>query len=164
MTENALPDIASMLLEVITSVPEPSRPRLLALLERTAAGRYEGWAKELPAHAPELLACAARENEIAATAEKIFPLDAAGREKLEAPLESTREAYFAALAPLAIRDQFRLQAIAERAGGGAWRAMAAALGDAKARAALERSGDLEEANAAALDALVVKLRSERSTT
>jgi hypothetical protein len=35
--------------------------------------------------------------------------------------------------------------------------MAAALGDAKARAALERSGDLEEANAAALDALV-KLR------
>lgn len=158
MAETALPDIASMLVQTISSVPEAARPRLLALLERTAAGRYESWAKELPAHAPALLACAARENEIAATAEKIFPLDAAGREKLETPLQSTREAYFAALAPLSIRDQFRLQAIAERAGGGAWRAMAAALPDQKARAALERSGDLEEANAAALDELVAKLK------
>ena len=159
MTETALPDIASMLVQVVTSVPEAVRPRLLALLERTAAGRYEGWAKEAPAHASVLLACAARENEIAATAERLFPLDAAGREKLEAPLESTRETYFAALAPLSLRDQFRLQAIAERAGGGAWRAMASALGDASARAALERSADLEEANAAALDRLIATLRS-----
>jgi hypothetical protein len=158
MADTALPDIASMLQQVMTSVQEASRPRLLALLERTAAGRYEGWARELPAHATALLACAARENEIAATAEGIFPLDAARREKLATPLQTTREAYFAALAPLSLRDQFRLQAIAERAGGGAWRAMAAALGDARARAALERSGDLEEANATALDELVAKLR------
>jgi hypothetical protein len=158
MTETALPDIASMLVQVVTSVPEAVRPRLLALLERTAAGRYEGWAEDAPAHAKLLLECAARENEIAATAERLFPLDAPGREKLEAPLASTREAYFAALAPLSLRDQFRLQAIAERAGGGAWRAMASALGDANARAALERSADLEEANAAALDQLIAKLR------
>jgi hypothetical protein len=158
MTETALPDIASLLVQVVTSVPEPVRPRLLALLERTAAGRYEGWAKELPAYATRLLECAARENEIAATAERIFPLDAGGREKLEAPLQGAREAYFEALAPLGIRDQFRLQAIAERAGGSAWRAMAGALADKTARAALERSGDLEEANAAALDELVAKLR------
>ena len=134
MAETALPDIAALLLQVVTSVPEAVRPRLLALLERTAAGRYEGWAKELPAHATRLLECAARENEIAATAERIFPLDAAGREKLETPLQGAREAYFAALAPLAIRDQFRLQAIAERAGGSAWRAMAAALGETRPRA------------------------------
>ena len=158
MNETALPDIASMLVQAVGSVPEAVRPRLLALLERTAAGRYEGWAKQLPAHATLLLECAAREKEIASTAEGIFPLDAAGREKLEAPLASTREAYFAVLAPLALRDQFRLQAIAERAGGGAWRAMAAAVPDAGARAALERSGDLEDANAAALDELVAKLR------
>ncbi len=157
MAENALPDIASLLLQVVTSVPEPSRPRFLALLERTAAGRYEKWAEELPAHAKGLLECAARENEIAATAERIFALDAAGREKLETPLVSTREAYFAALQPLSIRDQLRLQAIAERTGGGAWRAMAAALSDASARTALERSADLEEANAAHLDALVARL-------
>ncbi len=158
MAETALPDIAALLLQVVTSVPEAVRPRLLALLERTAAGRYEGWAKELPAHATRLLECAGREKEIAATAERIFPLDAAGREKLETPLQGAREAYFAALAPLGIRDQFRLQSIAERAGGSAWRAMAAALADKAARAALERSGDLEEANAAALDELVAKLR------
>src|SRR5262245_60968959 len=158
MAETELPDIASTLVQVLTSGPEASRPRLLALLERTAAGRYEGWARELPAHATALLACAARENEIAATAERIFPLDTAGREKLDTPLQSARDAYFEALAPLSIRDQFRLQAVAERAGGGAWRAMAAAVPDATARTALERSGDLEEANAAALDALVAALR------
>jgi len=157
MTENALPDISALLLQVVTAVPEPARPRFLALLERTAAGRYEQWAKDLPAHAPGLLACAARENEIAATAERIFALDAAGREKLETPLQGAREAYFAALQPLSIRDQLRLQSIAERTGGGAWRAMAAALGDAGARAALERSAELEEANAAHLDALVARL-------
>jgi hypothetical protein len=158
MAETVLPDIASMLVQVVTSVPEAVRPRLLALLERTAAGRYEGWAKESPAHAKRLLECAARENEIADTAERLFPIDSSERAKLDAPLEGTRKAYFEALAPLSLRDQFRLQAIAERAGGGAWRAMASALSDADARAALERSGDLEEANAAALDELIGKLR------
>jgi hypothetical protein len=158
MSETVLPDIASMLVQVITSVPDGLRPRLLALLERTAAERYEGWAQQLPAHATALLACAGRERDIAATAEKIFALDAAGRQQLETPLRDTRKAYFEALAPLSLRDQFRLQAIAERAGGGAWRTMAGALDDARARAALERSGDLEEANAAALDELIAKLR------
>jgi len=157
MTEPALPDVASLLVQVVTSVPEAVRPRLLALLERTAADRYEGWAKELPAHSKRLLECAAREREIAAAAEGIFPLDAGGRAKLEAPLQGAREAYFALLSPLSIRDQLRLQAVAERAGGSAWRAMASALGDSRARAALERSGDLEEANAAALDELVATL-------
>jgi len=158
MSETVLPDIASMLVQVMTSVPDGLRPRLLALLEHTAAERYEGWARELPSHAAALLACAGRERDIAATAEGIFPLDTAGRERLETPLQDTRKAYFEALAPLALRDQLRLQAIAERAGGGAWRTMAAALEDARARAALERSGDLEEANAAALDELIAKLR------
>jgi hypothetical protein len=159
MTENALPDIGALLIQVVTSVPEASRPRFLALLERTAAGRYELWAKDLPQHAKGLLECAARENEIAATAERIFPLDSAGREKLETPLTSTREAYFGALAPLSVRDQLRLQSIAERTGGGAWRAMAAAQSDPSAREALEHSADLEEANAAHLDAVVARLSS-----
>ena len=156
MTENALPDVASVLLQVVTSVPEPSRPRFLALLERTAADRYEKWAAELPAHASGLLGCAAREKEIAATAERLFALDSSGRQKLEAPLSEAREAYFALL-KLSIRDQLRLQAIAERTGGGAWRTMAAALPDPNARAALEQSAELEEANALHLDALVARL-------
>src|SRR5262245_55414054 len=112
MSENTLPDIASLLLQVVTSVPEPSRPRFLALLERTAASRYESWAAQLPAHAPGLLECAGRENEIAATAERIFALDAAAREKLDTPLKEAREAYFAVLKPLSVRDQLRLQAVA----------------------------------------------------
>ena len=159
MTQSSLPDIASLLLQVVTSVPEPTRPRFLALLERTAADRYEKWAAELPAHASGLLDCAAREKEIAATAERLFALDAAGRQKLETPLGEAREAYFAVLKPLSIRDQLRVQSIAERTGGGAWRAMAAALSEPTARAALERSAELEDANAAHLDALVARLPS-----
>ena len=158
MSETALPDISTVLAQVLTSVSEALRPRLLALLERTAAERYDGWARQLPAHASGLLSCASREREIAAIAEGIFALDAAGREKLENPLQTAREAYFALLAPLSLRDQLRLQAVAERAGGGAWRAMASSVPDAEARSALERSGQLEEANAAALDELVAKLR------
>jgi hypothetical protein len=158
MSETALPDVATLLVRVVTSVPEPLRPRLLALLERTAAERYEGWAQELPDHAPRLLECAAREREIAATAEGIFALDPAGRETLEKPLRDAREAYFGLLRPLSLRDQLRVQAVAERAGGGAWRGMAAALGDARASSALERSGRLEDANAEALDELCAKLR------
>jgi hypothetical protein len=158
MSTKSLPDIAAMLGEFIGGVPEPLRPRFLALLERAAGDRYEAWAKELPEHAAGLLACRGREIEIAETAERIFPLDADGREKLEAPLARAKETYLGALAELSPRDQLRLQSNGERAGGGAWRGFAAAVSDARARAAVERSAELEEANASYLDGVVARLR------
>ena len=157
MNQKPLPDIAAMLGQFINGVSQALQPRFLALLERAAAERYEGWAKELPEHAVGLLACRAREIEIAETAEGIFPLDADARAKLDAPLASAREAYFAVLAELSPRDQLRVQAIGERAGGGAWSAFAGAVSDPRARAALERSAALEEANAAQLDAVVARV-------
>jgi len=157
MNEKPLPDITAMLGQFISGVPQALQPRFLALLERAAAERYEGWAKELPEHAVGLLACRGREIEIAETAERIFPLDADARAKLDAPLASAREAYLAVLAELSPRDQLRIQSNGERAGGGAWRAFAGAVSDVRARADLERSAVLEETNAAHLDALVARL-------
>jgi len=157
MSKKPLPDIAAMLGEFIASVPEALQPRFLALLERAAGDRYEIWAKELPEHAAGLLACRGREIEIAETAERIFPLDAAARSKLDAPLASARETYLGVLAELSPRDQLMLQSNGERAGGGAWRAFAAAVSDSPARAALEHSAELEEANASYLDGVVARL-------
>src|ERR1051325_8664104 len=136
MSKKPLPDIAAMLGEFIASVPEALRPRFLALLERAAGDRYEIWAKELPEHAAGLLACRGREIEIAETAERIFPLDTEARAKIDAPLARAKETYRGALAELSPRDQLRLQSNGERAGGAAWRAFAAAVTDAEARAAL----------------------------
>lgn len=157
MDKKPLPDIAAMLGQFIGGVPQALQPRFLALLERAAGDRYETWAKELPEHAAGLLACRGREIEIAETAERIFPLDAEARAKLNAPLASARETYLAVLAELSPRDQLILQSNGERAGGGAWRAFAAAISDARAQANLERSAVLEEANAAYLDGVVARL-------
>lgn len=158
MSKKPLPDIAAMLGEFIGGVPEALQPRFLALLERAAGDRYELWARELPEHAAGLLACRGREIEIAETAERIFPLDAEARAKLDAPLARAKEIYLGVLAELSPRDQLRLQSNGERAGGGAWRGFAAELSDAGARAALEHSAELEEANASYLDGVVAHLR------
>jgi hypothetical protein len=72
-------------------------------------------------------------------------------------LASARETYLAILAELSPRDQLTLQSNGERAGGDAWRAFAA-VSDPRARADLERSAVLEEANAAYLDSVVARLR------
>jgi hypothetical protein len=158
MNEKPLPDIAAMLGQFISGVPQNLQPRFLALLERAAAERYESWAKELPEHAVGLLACRGREIEIAETAERIFPIAADAAASLAAPLASARESYLAVLAQLSPRDQLRVQSNGERAGGGAWSAFAGAVTDPRGRADLERSAALEEANAAFLDGVVARLR------
>ncbi len=158
MNKKPLPDIAAMLGQLIGGVPQALQPRFLALLERAAGDRYEIWAKELPEHAAGLLACRGREIEIAKTAERIFPLNAEAKANLDAPFASARETYLAVLAELSPRDQLTLQSNGERAGGGAWRAFAATVSDPRARADLEHSALLEEANAAYLDSVVARLR------
>lgn len=158
MNEKPLPNIAEMLGQFISGVPQALQPRFLALLERAAGERYEIWAKELPEHAVGLLTCRGREIDIAETAERIFSLDAEARAKLDAPLASARETYLAVLAELSPSDQLTLQSNGERAGGDAWRAFAAAVSDSRARADLQRSAVLEEANAAYLDSVVARLR------
>ena len=73
MTQRPTPDVGGLLAGFMAQVPEAARPRFLALLERGAAVRYRYWAEQLPAHAEGLRACAAREEEIAARAERVVP-------------------------------------------------------------------------------------------
>jgi len=154
MTERPLPDVGALLAGFMAQVPAENRPRFLALLERGAAERYREWAEQLPAHAEGLRACAAREVEIAERAERVVPIDAGAREKLDALIPGAREAYFGLFAGVPIREQLRIQAGAERLGAGAWRGMAAAMPDAATREVLESCAALEEVSARFLDSVV----------
>ena len=153
MSNVKAPNFAVLLGPFIAEVPEDGRPRFLALLERGAAERYRGWARELPEHAEMLLACAAREDEIADRVEKLYPIAAALEKEIAQPLPRARDAYFGVFADLSIRDQLAIQASAERQGAAAWRGLASQHPDPASREELERCALLEETSANQLDAL-----------
>lgn len=153
--EQAAADFARLLAATLQSVASAERPAFLARLERLAAERYRAWADGSPPHAAELLACAHREEEIAARALRLFPLDAEPAARLDALLPGAREAYQGALARLTLGDQLRLQAGAERQGASAWRAFAEAPGLPKAtKDSLAACAALEEENARCLEKLL----------
>lgn len=154
MTERALPDVGGLLAGFMAQVPEAARPRFLALLERGAAARYRIWAEQLPAHAAGLLACAAREEEIADRAEGVVPIDAGTREKLDSLFQGARDAYYGLFDGVPVLEQLRIQAGAERLGAGAWRGMALAMTDVHSREVLDGCAQLEEVSATYLDTLV----------
>ena len=73
----ALPDVGEVIAPVLAQVPRERQPLLIALAERMAAERYRGWAGQVEgaAERAQLLACAAREEEIAAVAAEFFPAE-----------------------------------------------------------------------------------------
>jgi hypothetical protein len=154
MSNLVIPDFGSLLGEFIGKVPAGTMPRFLALLERTAADRYRGWATALPEHADVLLQCAADEDEIADRIEAAFALDPALRDALEAPLPDAKQTYYDAFSPYDVWDQLRMQANAERQGARAWRNIAARHPDPAVVEVLHSCSVLEEASADAVDALI----------
>jgi hypothetical protein len=141
------PNFGALLAEYITSVPEASRPRFLARLERGAADRYRGWAAALPAHAEVLLECAASEEQIAIRAEALYAAIPEDLASIEAALPAAKETYFGVFEGLSLRQQLALQAAAERQGSQAWQG-------------LKQQPDLSAEHAAELDALTaLELRS-----
>jgi len=154
MTQRPLPNIGALLASFIGQVPEIARPRFLALLERGAAERYRYWAERSPENAAGLLACAAREVEIADRAERVFAIDEAVREKLDAPIQGARAVYNRLFEGVPLLEQFRIQANAERQGAVAWRGFAAAVTEPAVRDEFERCARLEEVSADYLDGLV----------
>lgn len=153
MSEIEAPNFAILLGPFIGEVPEDGRPRFLALLERGAAERYRGWARELPEHAETLRACADREDEIADRVEALFPVAAELEKEIARPLPRARDTYMDVFAGVPVLDQLAVQACAERQGAAAWRGMAASQDDAAVREELEGCALLEEASADALEAL-----------
>lgn len=155
MTSRELPDVGAILGPVIASIAPAERPLFLALAERLAAERYRRWAGEVDEAERRvgLLACAAREDEIASRVEAVFPNAAVVQARLRVDhpeLVTVADEIFGGR-PLA--ERFAIQASGERAGAAAWRALAAAVPEGPAREAFLACAPLEAASAAYLESL-----------
>ena len=154
--ELEIPRFGQLLQPLMVGFAREELPAFLAALERTAADRYRHWAEACddPDEANGLLACAAREDEIAQRVSKLFPVGEAAADRIDARLPEARSAYYAVFESHPVRDQYRIQANAERQGAEAWRALAAQQTDAAVREELRACAELEEASAGWLEALL----------
>ncbi len=156
------PSILGLLGPVIAAIPPEGQRLFAALGERIAATRYRAWAdaSEDASMRKVLEACAAREEVIAGRVESLDPNAAAVQEQLQKDHAEIVDQYFALFDGWPLAEQFAMQAEAERAGAGAWRAYADAADAAnnEEEAKLLRScAPLEEENADALDQLIEQL-------
>jgi hypothetical protein len=151
-----LPDVGAALAPLLARVPRARQPLLIALAERMAAERYRGWAGEWPdaEGRAELLACAAREEEIAAKVEALFPDAAAAQAGLRTAHPELPELNRGLFAGRPLAEQFRIQANGERLGAATWRSFARHEAEGARRAALLACAELEEASARVLEALL----------
>jgi hypothetical protein len=155
MSEPNLPDIGAVLAPLLERVAPGERALLIAIAERMAAERYRRWATEVddPTVRAGLLACAAREDEIATRVEAIHPDAAAGQARLRAAIPDLPTINAALFAGRPLADQFAIQAAGERLGAATWRALAALRTDPGGREALLACAPLEEASAQFLESL-----------
>lgn len=130
-----------------------------ALAERIAATRYRAWAElvEDPGDRETLLACAAREEDIASRVEALRDDAHELQAKMRDAHPELPAGYAALFEALPLRDQFALQAAAEGLGAGTWASYAAACDDPAKAEVLRACGPLEEASAAALQGIIAKL-------
>ena len=150
-----LPDVRSVLAAVLARVPAERQPLLIAAAERLAAVRYRTWADDpaLQSHRASLLACAAREEDIATRIEALYPDAAAlqaGLLRDHPDLERINRELFAGRP---VRQQVAIQARGERLGAATWRAFARHAEAARA-AVLGACAGLEEDSALVLEAIL----------
>jgi hypothetical protein len=153
-----LPSVGEAIAPLLARIPRAEQPLLIAHAERLAAARYRSWAgrPEGARHRSELLACAAREEEIARRLEALFD-DAAERQRrlLEAHPELA-EINRSLFDGRPFREQLAIQAGGERLGAATWRSFARHASEARARDELLACAALEEANASALEAILAE--------
>lgn len=154
--ESELPDVAVLLASLLQRVPAPRQPLLIAIAERLAAERYRGWAADATVahHAGDLRACAAREEDIAARIEGMYPDAAAVQAELRAQHPELMDINRSLFAGRPLRQQFAIQAQGERLGAATWRSLARQSSDPARAENLERCAQLEEASAAALETIL----------
>ena len=154
----ALPDVGAVLAPLLARVPRARQPLLIALAERLAAERYRGWAAgwDEPAGRAALLACAAREEEIAAKVEALFPDAAKVQHELRAAHPELPELNSGLFAGRPVAEQMTIQANGERLGAATWRSFARHEADGTRRDALLACAELEEASARVLEALLAR--------
>lgn len=151
-----LPNIAAVLAGILQRIPREQQPLLIAYAERLAAERYRGWATRVgeAGQRAGLLACAAREEEIAGRVESLYPGAAAAQQALLAANPDLLEVNTRLFAALTLEQQFELQAQGERLGAATWRAFAEHATDSKARGIFVACAPLEEESAAFLESVV----------
>ena len=154
--ESSLPNLGGIFASVLQRVAEPYRPLLIAIAERLAAERYRGWAKEptMSDHAPQLLACARREEEIASRVEALFPGASAIQREMFEKNPDFMEINRSVFAGRPLPEQFRIQAQGERLGAATWRALARKEESRVAREVYLACAELEQASALVLEALL----------
>ncbi|TMJ36253.1 MAG: hypothetical protein E6G89_16995 [Alphaproteobacteria bacterium] len=152
---NRLPNIGEVLAPVLKQVPADQQPLLIALTERMAAGRYRDWAANVvdPQQRSLLLACAAREDEVATLIESLYPQAAAMQRKILMGIPDLAETTQALFAAYDIQDQYRLQAQGERLGASTWRSFAKHTTDPRAAELFMRCALLEEESAVVLESV-----------
>ncbi len=155
MSERTLPDIGAVLAPLLERVAPDERALLIAIAERMAAERYRTWAAQVddPNVRAGLLACAAREDEIASRVEALYPDAPAAQARVRAALPELPTVNAALFAGRPLAEQFAIQATGERLGAATWRALAAFRTDAVGRGALLGCAPLEEASAQFLESL-----------
>ena len=153
---SALPNLGGVFARVLQRVSEEQRPLLIAIAERLAAERYRGWAKDpsMSEHAPALLACARREEEIAARVEALFPGASAIQQEMFEKNPDFPEINRSVFAGLSLPEQFRIQAQGERLGAATWRALARKEESPVAREVYLACAELEQASALVLEAIL----------
>ena len=157
-TTPTVPQFGALLRSHIASVPDAARPAFLSGLERSAAARYREWADAVPDHSEVLLACAAREDEIADLVAGLFPVEPDLQRAVDEALPAAVELYYDVFSPYDVLDQLYLQSEAELQGAQAWVGIAAGIDDddvnAATRATLARCTELEQQSAAAVKELL----------
>jgi hypothetical protein len=152
-----VPQFGALLRSHIEGVPPTARPALLAGLERSAAARYRSWAADAPEHAAELLACAAREDEIADLVTDLFPLSPDDGAAVAIALPAAVSLYYDVFAPYSLVEQLYLQSEAELQGAQAWIATAGQIDDEAATDVLARCTSLERESSRVVKDLLARI-------
>ena len=110
--------IAEAFEPLLPELAQEEMPMIIALLERLAADKYRGWCDETddPVERAGLLACAAREDEIAEFIESLEADASARADELNARFPDLREPYDSIMAGRSRSEQLRIQAEGELSG------------------------------------------------
>jgi hypothetical protein len=151
-----VPNLASVLGAVLARLPAAEQPLLIAIAERLAADRYRGWADEpaLASRRTELLACARREEDIAARVEALYPDAARIQEAILARNPDLLAINQELFAQGGLRRRLAIQAAGERLGAATWRALAGQDPDPARTAVFVACAGLEEESALVLEAIL----------
>ncbi|MCX5740006.1 MAG: VOC family protein [Proteobacteria bacterium] len=152
----ALPNLADVFARILTKVADRDRPLVVAIAERMAAERYRGWASEVThsADAAHLLACAQREEEIAARVEALFSGASAIQRQILEKHPDLADLNRSLFADRPLHVQFRIQAQGERLGAATWRSFASREKAGAARETFLACAELEETSAVVLESML----------